>query len=185
MFFLMLIGHLDIIFCQLSVEILSFFYQVITDTVLPSVTMFLFPFYAFYYSFFLNFVFSLYSTVLVLPYIDMNPPQGQHEFPTLSPSSIALRISSLWVIPVRCDHIFLLIMTYFFQLSLTFVLVLAKPQLVIPVSDLSSLVSKKDSFQEYLLNFTQAVLIKTYFCFSIFFPRFFSPTMGVLYGGML
>ena len=29
-----------------------------------------------------------------------------------------------------------------------------------------------------MLNFTQAVLIKTYFCFSIFFPRFFFPHNG-------
>ena len=83
----------------------------------------------------------------------------------------------LLCILVLCDHIFILIMTYFFQLSLIFVLVLAKPQLVIPLSDLSSLVSKKKKtvFNNFV-KFHRQFKLK-FSSVLIFF--FFSP-IGVL-----
>ena len=47
-------------------------------------------FFNFYFYFIL-----LYNTVLVLPYIDMNPPTGVCEFPILNPPPTSHPISSL------------------------------------------------------------------------------------------
>ena len=60
-----------------------------------------FLFYLFIYFFNLNFIFLLYNTVLVLPYIDMNPPQVYMSSQPWTPPPTTLPISSLWVIPVH------------------------------------------------------------------------------------
>ena len=54
--------------------------------------------------FFFNFNFYfilLYNTVLVLPYIDMNPPRLYMSSQSWSPHPTSLPISSLWIIPMH------------------------------------------------------------------------------------
>lgn len=69
--FLMFIGHLDIPFCEMSVEILcSFFHLVIIDLVFTSAVTFLLPFFYYYifyssYSFLISFSFLPTSTLLL------------------------------------------------------------------------------------------------------------------------
>ena len=63
----------------------------------------LFHFIILFYFFKFYFIFKLYSIVLVLPYIEMNPPQAYMCSPswTLLPPPSSLPIPSLWVIPVH------------------------------------------------------------------------------------
>ena len=64
--------------------------------------------YYFFLFIFLKFTYLLiillYNTVLVSPYIDMNPPQvykSSQSWTALPPTPISLLISSFWVIPVH------------------------------------------------------------------------------------
>ena len=69
--------------------------------------MLTFIFFYFFSLFFKNFYFYfilLYNTVLVLPYIDMNPPRvymREHPCTYMNPRPTSLPITSLWVIPVH------------------------------------------------------------------------------------
>ena len=54
----------------------------------------------FFFNFYFYFIF-LYNTVLVLPYIDMNPPRVYMRSQTWTPPPTFLPITSLWVITVH------------------------------------------------------------------------------------
>ena len=52
--------------------------------------------------FLFSFIYLLYNIVLVLPYIDMNPPWLYMCSPSWTPPPTSLPIPSLWVNPVSC-----------------------------------------------------------------------------------
>ena len=70
--------------------------MVYTTSKHTSFLLLLLLFFFIFYFYFFDFIFKLYNIVLVLPNIEMNPPQVY----MCSPSWTLLPPSSLWVVPV-------------------------------------------------------------------------------------